>query len=190
MRGSLRLSSMEQDIRNIPTADTILKETRVPSPATEKLYLSAFPEEERRPIEWWRPLFTSGRAHLFEIFENDVYAGFITLWNLDGTWYVEHFAIDESLRGSGIGSRVLNTLAEKGFSPMVLEVELEGSSEMADRRVAFYKRHGFISHPEIDYLQPIYAPHLPPVPMMLMTSGATPDINQLARLIKERVYKR
>ncbi len=56
-------------------------------------------------------------------------------------YYIEHFAIDPSLRNGGYGKRVLEVdeLKKQLKGPIVLEVE-EPNDEMSTRRIHFYKR--------------------------------------------------
>jgi hypothetical protein len=53
---------------------------------------------------------------------------------------------------------------------VLIEVELP-ETEMARRRIGFYKRLGFCPHHDIEYIQPPYSDGLSPLPLMLMTHG-------------------
>ncbi len=137
----------------------------------ERLYLEAFPEEERRPAGEWRALMAGddGAFRALEIREADAFAGFVTYWKLDGFVYIEHFAIDSRLRGGGLGGRVVERL-KRTLSPQPLVLEAEHPvTEMAGRRIAFYVRHGFVPM-DTPYFQPPYRRGGRWVPLVLMTS--------------------
>ena len=96
------------------------------------------------------------------------YAGFISYWQFDTFAYIEHFAVNPAARGGGIGACALREFKAMSGLPVVLEVERPGSNDMADRRIAFYRRNGFHTIDSYDYIQPPYAPGLPEVPLLLM----------------------
>ena len=76
----------------------------------ERLMTDAFPPEERRPLDRQRqytdhnPLF-----HPQVVVENGTFAGLFNYWTLDGFLYGEHLATCPSLRGGGLGRRILDT---------------------------------------------------------------------------------
>ena len=93
------------------------------------------------------------------------------------------------MRSHGLGAMALKRFcAERGNSPVILEVEPAGSEPMADRRIGFYSRCGFKLHKDFDYIQPPYAPGLNPVRLQLMTYGDIGNLSDLAREIKQEVY--
>ena len=53
------------------------------------------------------------------------------------------FAVDPAQRNGGHGKNVLNHLCQLLQHPIVLEVEMP-EEEMAQRRINFYKRQGFV----------------------------------------------
>lgn len=137
------------------------------------LYESAFPEDERRDTAAWRALCEGGggRFSPYEIQTADgCPAGILTAWRLDGFLYIEHFAVRSALRGGGLGAEALGLFTARAAAerlPVVLEVEPAGSTPMADRRIAFYRRQGF-STLSPSYLQPAYRPGGRPLPLTLM----------------------
>ncbi len=154
------------------------------------LYMESFPPEERRSLDSIRALIDGHETYHFSIiFSKNRMVGFISWWDLNGGVYVEHFAINPQLRSHGYGrfamERFCSVHQNKG---VVLEVELPGSNDMADRRIGFYKRCGFVVREEIDYVQPPYAPGLQSVPLLLMTAGKIGDVEAIAGEIKHRVY--
>lgn len=164
------------------------------SPIPEKLlnlYLESFPPEERRSVESIADLMSAkGSPYNFTVIKYGKRTiGFISWWRLKGFVYVEHFAIDPRERSHGFGAKSMERFCEmhRG-STVVLEVEPDGSTPMASRRIAFYERCGFNSHTGFDYMQPPYSPGLSSVPLMLMSWGIAPELDSVAAEIHTRVY--
>lgn len=156
-----------------------------------KIYVESFPPEERRP---WNEIvrFAGDCNHPLNFYEIKVFGmgvGFITAWKLGEWTYVEHFAIDPCRRGQGLGKIAIEKFCVK-HSPVVLEVEPDGSSKDAARRIKFYKLCGFIACEEYEYVQPSYGPGLPEVTMMIMTyGGGCANLDKLNELLRKYVYR-
>ncbi len=153
------------------------------SPEHISIYEEAFPPEERRPREAMRPADKAFRFYNISSSRRSV-AGLLTAWDFGTFTYIEHFAVDPSLRGGGIGASALECLS----CPLLIEVEPPETGDTARRRIAFYLRQGFrlLDYP---YIQPPYAPELPSVELRLMVRG---DIGiavaEAVRLLHTRVY--
>ncbi len=162
------------------------------------LYLDSFPEEERRPwadierrLDMKDPFF-----NLYVLQHKGQFVGFVTVWNLPGFIYVEHFAISEEHRSKGFGGEVVGRLmSPEGLAslglpakPLLLEVELPETSEMAQRRLKFYENCGMTPLDDVPYFQPPYIDGLPDVPMMLVASERPADPLSSARLLHTIVY--
>ena len=138
-----------------------------------EIYFNSFPEEERRPLDdiLCRAAAGDKGLNLMLIHASDGnVSGMLTYWDLGDVIYIEHFAIDSSCRGDGLGGCVLDEFVARCSKPVLFEVEPAGSNSMADRRIAFYRRHGFecMDYP---YVQPPYSPGLPPVGLTLMCTS-------------------
>ncbi len=156
----------------------------------KQLYFESFPPEERRPWDDLakRALDVASPLTMSEIIIENKVLGFITWWNFDNFIYVEHFAMNQQVRGNGYGTLVLKLFTAKVKKPVILEVELPDSGEMAIRRIGLYQRCGFKAHPEFHYIQPPYSIDLPPVPLMLMTAGDFTNLDYASQLIHHEVY--
>ncbi len=155
------------------------------------LYHSAFPENERR--EWAELcLRINAEEPVFNFYvlqHNSEPIGFITLWNLPGVLYCEHFAINSRLRGKGLGTDVMKELlAMAADRALVLEVELPEESDIAASRVKFYERCGMTAMDDFPYWQPPYRAGQPEVPLMLMTSRPLPDPTGFVMILHTIVY--
>lgn len=168
-------------------------------PAIEELYIGAFPEEERRPIEQLRDRVEMADPFFFFFLlsHQGKEIGFITVWRLPGATYVEHFAIFPAMRGKQYGTDVIKELLDDDVrrslglvpdTPLVLEVELPESSPAAIRRIEFYKRCGLTAMEEFPYYQPPYRNGGPQVPMMLMSSKPLSDPTAFVILLHTIVY--
>lgn len=154
----------------------------------EKIYLSSFPEDERRPIDNLREKISSGEITLYLVVdEKESPIGFITFWNFDKFRYAEHFAIDPGVRGSGFGAQALHLFLESDGNPVILEVEPAGSTPDADRRISFYNRNG-LEIVDRTYVQPPYSVNLPSVPLFLMSDDTDIDTKEASAIIKKHVY--
>lgn len=156
----------------------------------EELLTTAFPPEEYRELEKQRE-YTDRMAHFHPhiIFDDHTPIGLITYWDFGYFYYFEHFAINPALRNGGYGQKVLNHLCNELHLPIVLEVEAP-VEEMAQRRINFYKRHGFHLW-EKAYLQPPYRTGDNFLPMHLMVHGnlaCEKDFEEVKNLIYKEVY--
>ena len=152
----------------------------------EKLLVTAFPPEEYRELQNLRE-YTDQVNHFHNniIFDNDASIGLLTYWNFEQFYYVEHFAIDPSQRNGGYGEKTLQHVCQRLQRPIVLEVEAP-IEEMAQRRINFYKRHGFVLW-ENEYQQPPYRASDAFLPMHLMIYGSL-EPNRDFIDVKQRIY--
>lgn len=154
----------------------------------EHLLLSAFPQEERRELDLQRD-FTDNNSSFYNnivLGENAQPVGFITYWDFDDFFYVEHFAISPDARNGGYGKKVLEALHQKLGKPVVLEVEMP-EDEMSKRRIGFYNRMGYVVW-EKDYKQPPYRAGDGFLPMYIMALGDLNPEKDFERVV-ERLYK-
>lgn len=157
-----------------------------------ELYYNSFPPEERRAWDNIQQLLAADNSpyNIDVILYRGDFVGFVSWWQFPTFCYVEHFAVEPAMRGEGIGSRVIMQFVKNMAMPIVLEVELPGSSEVACHRIAFYSRNGFKPNADFEYMQPSYGDGLPSVPLMLMTIGMSVDVDleQIAQQLHEVVY--
>ena len=86
----------------------------------EELLIDAFPPEEYRQLEQLREYTDrTGNFHNNIIFDDDLPVGFITYWDFDSFYYVEHFATNPALRNGGNGKRTLEYLCNYLKRPIV-----------------------------------------------------------------------
>ena len=139
-----------------------------------ELYESSFPPDERR--DWWQFMHILRHEPRFRcslIADGEVPCGFLCHWLMDGYVYVEHFAVSPSRRGIGAGGTAIDAIKKRYGLTLILEAENPDKcddKDTAQRRLAFYGRHGFRVFDK-DYLQPIYRAKDKQVPLYLLTTG-------------------
>ncbi len=149
----------------------------------EPVYIQSFPADERRDFCEVIRLLTDNKAfHIVLLLHDNCPVGFISYWLWEEFAYIEHFAIDNSLRGSGYGAQGLHALLKQLACPVVLEVE-PPVDEWACRRIGFYQRLGFelCNRP---YTQPPYSPEQQSVALLLMSHGAISLKQQFERVVE------
>ena len=88
----------------------------------ENLLINAFPPEEYRSLEELRNYTDhTDNFHNNLILDGNTPIGFITYWDFNNFYYVEHFAIDPNQRNGGYGKSVLEHLSGNLHRPIVLE---------------------------------------------------------------------
>lgn len=166
--------------------------------AIESLLVRAFPESERRDLDVQAYNTDSDMVpmtcYAAYCADSVVFAGFVTVWTLDGYRYVEHLATSEVVRNGGIGGAIVDAVtAMMPKMPVVLEVEPESLGEMARRRIGFYERHGLRLWRNRDYMQPPYRPGGESVRLMIMATDdldADRDFDRVVGGIVARVYSK
>lgn len=162
--------------------------------AWEKIFLTSFPENERRPFASMHHLMLHDpRVHMESIVMRQDNAlqkciGLLVWWDLESFVYVEYLAIDPAYRGRKIGREVMTGLLTAQRRPVVLEVELP-IDDLTRRRVSFYQRLGFNLCPDA-YEQPSYGV-VPGLPMSIMVAHQeqlTIPIATVIEKLKKEVY--
>ena len=142
---------------------------------------TAFPQEERRDTVQQREYSDNNPRFCNNIIlENGNSIGMISYWTMGDFYYIEHFAIDPSLRNGAVSYTHLRA------HETVLEVE-EPNDEMSTRRIHFYKRLEFTLHKK-PYIQPPYRKGDSGLPMLLMTYGDI-DMESDFEKVKKTLYK-
>lgn len=158
----------------------------------EKIYIESFPPSERRSLlKMFHLIEKEERFSLFIILNSQKERiGFISLWNLESFVYMEHFAISSDFRNGGYGKSILHELINNTNKPIVGEIELPSSSDMAARRKLFYEKIGFkaSSYP---YEQPPYEDGFEPIPMLLISYGNLElEYNKIKSILYSTVYNK
>jgi len=131
------------------------------------IYIDSFPFDERREWQEFKDLLHHPNFILNQVFDDQKLIGIISTWKLADFVFIEHFAIEESQRGKGVGTKVVKQIINEAPIKVVLEVDVP-TNEAAHRRITFYERLGFSTCESI-YWQPPYSPDKKKVKMLLMS---------------------
>lgn len=132
-----------------------------------QLIKESFPNSEYRPYEKQRALLFHPDYQVYIYEENHELAAVFATWEGPDFIFLEHFAVKESFRNGGLGSKLLQAFIKQQVKPIVLEIELP-EGEIEKKRAGFYERNGFILS-QWNYVQPALAKGQSPVPVTLMS---------------------
>jgi ribosomal protein S18 acetylase RimI-like enzyme len=139
------------------------------------LYERAIPASERRSREAIEQLARSPVHRISVLQRGQEILGFSILYLGSQVGLLEYLAVDERLRGAGLGARLYQEARlHLGKRPMVVEVEAVGDGgadlEERKRRAAFYQRLGCRRIEGLRYILPLIAEGAPP-PLDLLVDG-------------------
>ena len=115
--------------------------------AIYRLYRRVFPRNERKPFGIILSMHRRGKTDVWYYQSGRRFAGFATTINDENLILLDYLAVTESMRGKGVGSRILQQLMEhysgKGFF-VEIESAFEEAPDQAERirRKQFYMRSG------------------------------------------------
>ena len=152
------------------------------------LFESAFPEDERPDFEVLGHRDSRFHFMVAATADDDEPVGILSFWDFEDFTYVEHFAIDEELRGQGLGKAVFLNFMSQRTGQVVLEAELP-HDEVSEHRVEFYATMGFDCCPQ-RYEQPSYRKGGRKVPMVVMSKLPMDDdeFEEVRSVLEREVY--
>ena len=147
----------------------------------------SFPDEEYRNYNAQKELLNQNNYNIvFKKNDENRVICFIASWEFENFIFIEHFAVAQSTRNSGIGSAFLKEFLSQCNKNVVLEVEVP-TTEIKKRRIGFYKRLGFYLN-NYAYLQPAMRENTLPIPLKIMSNNTY--LNELEFYnIKDTLYK-
>jgi len=156
-----------------------------------KLMREGFPSVEMRSCEDAKNLLYEDLYNIIvDKDENENITAFIANWEFSDFNFIEHFAVDSKIRGSGIGTAMLKAYLNKCNKPIFLEVELP-ENHVSIRRIEFYKRLGFYLN-NFEYLQPPMQKQYDFLPLKVMSYPRSVDEKEFINFkntVYDRVYK-
>lgn len=136
----------------------------------EELYMTAFPEIERKPLGLLLDKADEGLMELLNIEEDDgAFLGLAIMIYHRDLVLLDYFAIAKENRGAGIGSEALQLLMKR-YRDKRFFLEIETPSEDApnakqrERRKEFYIRNGMV---QLDYEVDCFGTN-----MLILTNGS------------------
>jgi ribosomal protein S18 acetylase RimI-like enzyme len=114
---------------------------------------ASFPETECRTYASQKGLLTQPSYRLItEKDEQGHTIAFLAGWEFTHFRFVEHIAVDQAIRGGGLGKKLMSRFISQSDKLVVLEVE-PPEDEWTRRRIGFYERLGFHLN-DFEYVQP------------------------------------
>ena len=115
----------------------------------KRLYISAFPKEERAPFSLLMHRVNNGRDSFYAVEDNNEFVGLVYTIRKEKLVYVFFLAVVEEKRGMGYGTRILHCI--KRLNPgcvvalLIEDTEETGADNYEQRigRLGFYQANGF-----------------------------------------------
>lgn len=116
--------------------------------AVKKLYLSAFPADERAPFFLLLMRAKAGKADILTAHDGKIFIGFAYVVRWKNLVYLFYLAVDENKRGMGYGRKIIEAVKSryKGSRIFIAREQLDKSAENYAQRVNrrnFYIKCGF-----------------------------------------------
>ena len=115
----------------------------------KKLYVSAFPKEERAPFALLMHRVNNGRDSFYAVEDNGEFVGLVYTIRKDKMLYVFFLAVVEDKRGMGYGTRILRCIKKLNQGCTVCLMIEDTNETDADNyeerinRLGFYQSNGF-----------------------------------------------
>ncbi len=113
-----------------------------------KLYLDAFPENERPPVHYFYNSLRKENNKLYAFYENSEFVGFTYLSHYKDIVYIFFLAVSPNKRNQGYGSKILQFIKDENKDKVILLCYEEVDDKYEDnllriKRKEFYARNGF-----------------------------------------------
>ena len=118
----------------------------------EPLFITAFPQNERPPADYYFSSFSNPNNQLFGFYDEDKFVGFSSITLYKDICYIFFLTIKENERDKGYGSQAISLIKEKYRKFAILICYEEVDEKYPDylnrkRREQFYYRNGFKKNP-------------------------------------------
>ncbi len=152
------------------------------------LIQKSFPTDEYRSFADQQKLLSNPHYSIYVIYDSGRrVTACLAVWEFENFAFFEHFAVDPEHRNTGLGSKILAEAVTFLKKPVCLEVELP-ETELAKRRIGFYKRNGFFLN-KYSYVMPPQGEGKKPLPLYIMTYGRKITEEKFLN-IKSTVYEK
>lgn len=115
----------------------------------KRLYITAFPKEERAPFSLLMHRVNNGRDSFYAVEDNGEFVGLVYTIRKEKLLYVFFLAVAEEKRGMGYGTRILHCIKRLNpgcvISLMIEDTEDTSADNYEQRinRLGFYQANGF-----------------------------------------------
>lgn len=154
-----------------------------------EIYKASFPIFEQRTMEDQIKALEVEDYHFNVIYDGDKMVGILLYWDMNGYKYIEHFAIDSSLRGKNYGSRVLKEFCTNNKN-VILEID-PPIDEISIKRLNFYSKLGFKLQ-DFNHIHPSYRKECKSHSLKIMTFNeniSKEDYDNFNNLLKKNIMK-
>lgn len=136
----------------------------------EELYQKSFPIFEQRTLTQQLTAFEADQYHLTAFQDQqEQFLGFISYWEFESYIYIEHFAINNALRGKGYGSLILREFIADN-RPKITLLEIDPIvDEVSAARLRFYQQSAMHANP-YPHTHPAYRPTYQDHSLIVLTS--------------------
>lgn len=152
----------------------------------DALYESAFPLHEKRSHTAKIRALNHANYQLQAWFDDGLFVGMIGMWHFDDYSYIEHLAVNDSLRGQGYGKRMLNQFLQQS-SLTVLEID-PLTTEIARKRLRFYQSLGFLVN-HYPHTHPTYHEHLADHELIVLSYPRQIEPQQYQRFLTDLCHE-
>ncbi len=139
-------------------------------PIVRALYETSFPVFEKRSHSQQDLAFNSAAYHLYVYMEQDNFIGFVSYWEFDSYIYIEHYAINQQLRGQGYGSIILQAFMSSHSKRIILEID-PLLDDISKARLGFYQKNNFSENSYAHIHPPYISGELGHALIILSTQG-------------------
>lgn len=140
----------------------------------EKIYIDAFPVDERQMCDTIRYRLVSDQIKLFVVDSHQSLVGFALVWVIKHipAHYIEYLAIMKEYRSKGIGEFIISSIKKSiGNENLIVEIE-DPAIDVTDidktRRYQFYQKNHFELINNINYKMPALNTENKAIPMLLL----------------------
>lgn len=106
------------------------------------IYEYSFPQDEKRTLFEQEEILKNKNYNAFGYIKDGKLLAILFFWSFGKYTYIEHFAVDRSIRGKSIGSKIMKLFLSK-YKNVVLEIE-PLNDEICKKRLEFYRKFNFI----------------------------------------------
>lgn len=151
-------------------------------PQVDALYENAFPLHEKRNHAAKIRALNHANYQLQAWFDDELFIGMIGMWDFGDYNYIEHLAVNNTLRGQGYGKRMLNQFLQQ-FPQTILEID-PLTTEIARKRLHFYQSLGFqVNH--YPHSHPTYHENLADHQLIVLSYPYPIDPQQYQRFLND-----
>lgn len=150
---------------------------------------NSFPENERRDYLSQKKLLANSNYKPLVFKESGEILAIMATWEFKDFVFIEHLAVDNKLRGKGIGTELIKNYLNKCKKKVFLEVE-PPSCDVSKKRILFYEKLNFYLN-DFYYLQQPLNPNDKPLELNIMSYSnhiSEKEFNEYKKVIYKEVY--